>query len=51
MNLNDATLIANPYPNYQRWRDEQPIWWSDGEPKGWILSRYDDVRTILKPTY
>ncbi|MEP4147024.1 MAG: cytochrome P450 [Halioglobus sp.] len=48
MNLNDATLIANPYPNYQRWRDEQPIWWSDGELKGWILSRYDDVRTILK---
>jgi cytochrome P450 len=48
MNNNDATLIANPYPNYQRWRDEQPIWWSDGELKGWILSRYDDVRTILK---
>ncbi len=48
MKLNDATLIANPYPDYQRWRDEQPIWWSDGELKGWILSRYDDVRTILK---
>jgi cytochrome P450 len=48
MNLNDAKLIANPYPNYQRWRNEQPIWWSDGDLKGWILSRYDDVRAILK---
>jgi cytochrome P450 len=48
MDVNDAQLIADPYPDYQRWRDEQPIWWSDGDLKGWILSRYDDVRTVLK---
>jgi cytochrome P450 len=47
MNRNDPALIENPYPFYQQWRDEQPIWWSDGEIKGWILSRYSDVRTIL----
>lgn len=48
MNLNDTKLIANPYPIYEVWREEQPIWWSDGHLKGWVLSRYDDVRTILK---
>jgi cytochrome P450 len=48
MKLDHNTLIANPYPDYQRWRDEHPIWWSDGDMKGWILSRYDDVRAVLK---
>ena len=48
MNLNDAKLIDNPYPSYQEWREEKPIWWSDGEMKGWILSRYSDVRAVLK---
>ena len=48
MNLDDKKLLANPYPFYQQWRDEKPIWWSDGHIRGWVLSRYDDVRTILK---
>ena len=48
MDVNDAELIASPYSSYQQWRDEQPIWWSDGDLKGWILSRYDDVRTVMK---
>lgn len=48
MNPNDPILIANPYPVYTQWREEQPIWWSDGQLKGWILSRYDDVRAVLK---
>jgi cytochrome P450 len=48
MNRNDPALINNPYPLYRQWRDEQPIWWSDGEMRGWIISRYGDVRRILK---
>ena len=48
MNRNDPSLIDNPYPLYRQWRDEQPIWWSDGEMKGWVLSRHGDVRTVLK---
>jgi hypothetical protein len=48
MNRNDPSLIDNPYPLYRQWRDEQPIWWSDGEMRGWIISRYSDVRRVLK---
>ncbi|MBT6692831.1 MAG: cytochrome P450, partial [Porticoccaceae bacterium] len=48
MNRNDKTLIASPYSSYQKWRDEKPVWWSDGDLKGWVLSRYDDVRTVMK---
>ena len=48
MNLNDAKLIDNPYPSYQEWREKKPIWWSDGQMRGWILSRYSDVRDVLK---
>ncbi|MFT4518442.1 MAG: cytochrome P450 [Halioglobus sp.] len=47
MNLNNPSLITDPYPLYQQWRDEQPIWWCEDE-QGWVLSRYDDVRAILK---
>jgi cytochrome P450 len=48
MKLNDPALISNPYPLYEQWREERPIWWSDGQMKGWILSRYEDVRAVLK---
>ena len=48
MNRNDPSLIDNPYPLYRQWRDEQPIWWSDGEMRGWIISRHSDVRRVLK---
>lgn len=48
MNRNDPALINNPYPLYRQWRDEQPIWWSDGEMRGWIISRHGDVRRVLK---
>ena len=51
MNRNDPTLVGNPYPLYRQWRDEQPIWWSDGEMKGWIISRYSDVRQVLKDSH
>ena len=48
MNRNDPALINNPYALYRQWRDEQPIWWSDGETRGWLISRHGDVRRVLK---
>ncbi|MEO1049233.1 MAG: cytochrome P450 [Bacteroidota bacterium] len=42
----DPENIQNPYPMYKRLRDEAPIHRSQtGE---WIISRYDDVKSILK---
>ena len=39
--------ISDPYPDYAKWREKQPIWWAD-DVKGWVISRYDDVRAVLK---
>lgn len=47
MNFQDLEFVADPHPIYARWREEQPIWWAD-DIQGWVLSRYDDVRTVLK---
>ncbi len=47
MNFQDLEKVENPYPLYARWREEQPIWWAE-DVKGWVLSRYDDVRSVLK---
>ena len=47
MNFSNSDLLINPYPHYKRWREEDPIWWAE-DIKGWVLSRYDDVRFILK---
>ena len=47
MNFSNPDLLNNPYPHYKKWREELPIWWAE-DIKGWVLSRYDDVRFILK---
>lgn len=47
MNFQDLEFIADPYPIYAQWRAERPIWWAE-DVQGWVLSRYDDVRTVLK---
>ena len=39
--------LADPYPYYKKWREEQPIWWTD-DVQAWVLSRYPDVRAVLK---
>jgi pulcherriminic acid synthase len=36
----------NPYPAYLEWRTSHPVWWSD-QLNGWVLSRYQDVRTVM----
>ena len=47
MNFFDPETLDNPYPHYQKWREDMPIWWAE-DANGWVLSRYDDVRTVLK---
>lgn len=41
-----ADVRADPYPVYARLREEDPVHWS---PFGvWLVSRYDDVASILR---
>lgn len=47
MNFQDLESNPNPYAIYAKWRKEQPIWWAQ-DIQGWVLSRYDDVRSVLK---
>ena len=47
MNFFNPETLDNPYPHYQKWREDMPIWWAE-DANGWVLSRYDDVRAILK---
>lgn len=47
MIFDEAGLLENPYPHYQKWREERPIWWAE-DINAWVLSRYDDVRGVLK---
>jgi cytochrome P450 len=43
----DKAILENPYPSYKKWRAEKPIWW-DEEANMWVVTRYDDVRGVLK---
>jgi cytochrome P450 len=40
-----ATFRADPFPVFQWLRDEDPAHWSP-YLKGWVLTRYDDVRRV-----
>jgi cytochrome P450 len=44
--LGSAAFLADPYPFYDRWRREQPVWWSD-RLDAYVLARYADVRKML----
>ncbi|WP_054814745.1 cytochrome P450 [Nocardia arizonensis] len=45
--LNDPAVIANPYPSYALLREHAPVHHrSDADL--WIVSRYDDVRTVVR---
>ena len=47
MNFQDLEDTADPYPLYAEWRAERPIWWAE-DLQGWVLSRYEDVRNVLR---
>lgn len=44
--LLDPDVLANPYPLYHRLRAEDPVHW-DPYLHAWIVTRYDDVVTVL----
>ena len=39
--------LANPYRVYAELREHNPVWWS-GRMNGWIVTRYEDVKTGLQ---
>src|SRR5688572_8377961 len=43
---NNAAVLADPFPLYQRLRDEDPAHWSP-RLKAWVITRYEDVKRIL----
>src|SRR5258708_22425970 len=38
-------FLADPFPVFQRMRDEDPAHWSP-QLKAWVLTRYDDVKRV-----
>jgi len=40
-------VLENPYPFYSDWRADQPVW-RDEDTGDWVITRHDDVRSILK---
>ena len=42
----DPEVMANPFPVYERLREEDPVHWSPSL-KSWIVTRYTDVRDLL----
>ena len=43
----DPAAIARPHQFYERLRAEAPVAWSN-QMKAWLLTRYEDVRTVLR---
>ncbi|MCZ6860330.1 MAG: cytochrome P450 [Alphaproteobacteria bacterium] len=39
-------ILADPYPLFARLRADDPVHWS-AALKGWVLTRYDDVKTCM----
>ena len=39
----DPAVLADPFPLYQRLRDEDPVHWSP-QLRAWVLTRYEDVK-------
>ena len=46
---NDPGVVNDPFPRYQRMRDEDPCHWSPAL-KAWVLTRYDDVKQVCLDT-
>lgn len=45
--LLDPAVHADPYPFYRRLREAAPVRW-DGFMHSWVVTRYDDVLTVLQ---
>ncbi len=45
--LSSSAFFANPYPTYQRMREQAPVFWC--EPwQAWVLTRHADVTALLR---
>ncbi len=44
--FNEPDYVANPYPYWERLRDEAPVYWSETS-RFWAVTRYDDVIKVL----
>lgn len=42
--FSDPTIQVDPYPHYQRLRNDAPVCWNG---RTWLISRYDDIVTLL----
>ena len=38
---------SNPYPYYRELREHAPVYWAP-QANAWVVSRYEDVRFVLK---
>ena len=45
--LLDPEVLADPYPLYRQLREEAPVSW-DPYLHAWVVTRYDDVLTVLR---
>lgn len=47
--LYQSNFKDNAYPFYEKMRDKQPVFqMSDGTPATWLVTKYDDVKEMLK---
>ena len=44
---NDQEFLNDPYPELKRLREGAPVYWVPDQ-KYWLISRYDDVQSVLK---
>ncbi len=44
--FNEPDYVANPYPYWERLRNEAPVYWSETN-RFWAITRYDDVMEEL----
>ncbi|HEU4888429.1 MAG TPA: cytochrome P450 [Thermoanaerobaculia bacterium] len=54
IDLTSAEFIANPYPTYQKLRDDDaPYWQAHSGPGGgmWLVTRYQDVALLVKEAH
>jgi cytochrome P450 len=49
-NPSDPAVLADPFPLYRRMQEEDPAHWSP-LLKGWVLTRYDDVKRVCLDTH
>ena len=46
---NDPDVLSDPFPIYAQLREQDPAHWSPAL-KGWVLTRYDDVKRVCLDT-